>query len=96
MFDIPRCYMTLSQVMSSIPGGFPWISSTNTGIRQEGMPRLPGPSLFACLTWFQNVPKGCQFTIPWGLIGTPWKVLVLSGTQMFLAFLKCLSSIGRC
>ena len=25
----------------------------------------------------QMVPKGCQFTIPSGLIGTPWKVLVL-------------------
>ena len=24
----------------------------------------------------QMVPKGCQFTIPWGFIGTPWKVLV--------------------
>ena len=23
------------------------------------------------------VPKGCQFTIPYSLIGTPWKVLVL-------------------
>ena len=22
------------------------------------------------------VAKGCQFIVPWGLIGTPWKVLV--------------------
>ena len=32
---------------------------------------LPAPSK-GC----QMVPKGCQFTIRQGLIGTPWKVLV--------------------
>ena len=32
---------------------------------------LPGP----CKGW-QVVIKGCQFTIPQGLIGTPWKVLL--------------------
>ena len=32
---------------------------------------VPGPSKVC-----QMVPKGCQFTIPSGLIGTLWKVLV--------------------
>ena len=32
---------------------------------------IPGPSK-GC----HMVPKGCQFTIPYGSIGTPWKVLV--------------------
>ena len=32
---------------------------------------LPGP-FKGC----QMVAKGCQFILPWGLIGTPWKVLV--------------------
>ena len=33
-------------------------------------------------------PKGCQFTIPYGLIGTPWKVLVLFIDTNLLLFTK--------
>ena len=44
-----------------------WGVTTQIGIYTY----IPGPSK-GC----QMVAKGCQFNIPWGLIGTPWKVLV--------------------
>ena len=32
----------------------------------------------------KGVPKGCQFNIPQGLIGTPWKVLVYICIYLYL------------
>ena len=46
-------------------------SYPNRSIHLIGIQYLPGP-FKGC----QMVAKGCQFILPWDLIGTPWKVLV--------------------
>ena len=33
------------------------------------------------------VPTGCQLTIPWGLFGTPWKVLETFSNQLGRKFI---------
>ncbi len=42
-----------------------------------------GPS-----TGCQMVPKGCEFTILWGVIGTPWKVMVNTSVLITIHLLE--------